>query len=186
MRLASALVAFLALATGLVGCASAPPPGLPAATHSIDTAFLGTWVASSKAQATIAPGPAGSFKVTVNDGAATRDLRGYLVKIDNRELCELQVYQPEGQERERNAVPVYHYAQVSVKGDTLTHTPLKAEWLKQQTKGSPNTTYVTTSELIAGSGGAVVRDGSAMLELLKKALKDPAAFEKPEVLTRQK
>lgn len=168
----------------IAGCASAPPVGLPAGTHVQDAGYAGRWTDSAGREVVVKPASRRSFRLTIRDAEQTENFRGHLVEVDGRRLCEISVFDPGA--RDGKGVPVFHYALVERQGDTLKHAPLRSEWLRQAVAGARGAAYIETSQAASGSGGAVVQDGDAMRELLRKALADPAAFGSPEVLTRAK
>ncbi|MCG3123321.1 MAG: hypothetical protein GIKADHBN_01733 [Phycisphaerales bacterium] len=173
----------LALAVALLtGCAANVPSGIDPAYHAVDTAMLGEWNGPNNTTVEIEHLGGSAFELEVSDAKDEATYRGHLLDISGKKFAEVSVFQPD----QKTEVPVYLYAMVEVSGDTMVHKPIKAEWLAEQSRNLPSAIYRSTADEQPGSGGVVVRDRAAMLELLRKASTDPSAFGATETLTRKK
>ncbi|MCC6426215.1 MAG: hypothetical protein IT435_05290 [Phycisphaerales bacterium] len=173
---------FACLMMGLAAGCSSVPSGIDPSYHTRDSRLLGDWTATRGAQVEVSYAGGDAFRLEVEDSTSEATYRGHLLDIAGKKIAEVSVYQPD----RSDAVPVYHYAMVEINGDTMTHRPLKAEWLAEASKSSPGAVYKSTAEAQPGSGGLVVRDGAAMLEVLRKAAGDEGAWGAAETLTRKK
>ncbi len=180
---------FTALTLTLAAC-TAVPSGIDPAYQVTDSALLGDWVSKNGTKVEIEHAGGKAFEVEVSDARSKATYRGHLLEISGKRFAEVSVHQPDGNTNGtpsgKNDAPVYYYAMVEISGDTMTHHPLRAEWLDQQSKNLPGAIYKSTSQEQPGSGGLIVQDRTAMLELLKKAASDPTAFSPAETLNRTK
>lgn len=179
----------VAAAAGLVGVAvlggcacTEPPEGLAERTHVEPTSVLGTWRSEKGSTLTVTRADEG-FKAVLKNEREERAFLGHVVSVGGAQFVEVSMFQPGGKKGER---PVFHYGKVSVSGDRMTHTPIRAEWMKQQVEGKPGMEWVSTAGVEPHSGGAVVKDAAAMQAILEQAAKDPGAFGESDVLTRVK
>src|SRR5262249_11910301 len=98
-----------------------------------------------------------------------------LLDIAGKRFVEIAVHQPD-----KKSVPVYMYGRLDIKGDNLTYSRMRNEWLERAVKGMPGAAYKSTADVQPNTGGVVVKDVTQMHELLEKAAADPNAFGEPE------
>lgn len=174
-----ALVTVIA-AMAIGGCQSVPS-GIDPAYQVVDTTMLGDWKAANGTDVEIEEIGARGFEIEFDDGKSEAKYRGHLLEIGGKRFVEISLFQAD----DRSQVPVYHYALVEeIAADTLTHRPLRPEWLAEAGKNLQGAIYRSMAEEQPGSGGLVVRDRAAMVELLQKAAGDPNAFGPAETLKR--
>lgn len=177
------IVTMLLAAALLTGCAAQIPSGIDPAFHAsgaADLGMLGHWKSARGTEVVITHMGGAAFEMDVTDGSTSAVYRGHLLAVGGARFAEVSVFQPEGSRE----IPVYVYALVELSGDSMVHKPLRAEWLAQESSRLPGAIYHSTAQEQPGSGGVVVRDRGAMLELLRKAASDPAAFGPGETLQR--
>lgn len=174
-----ALVAVLGL---MSGCRGTPPAGVDSAYQVMDFGMLGDWRTDQGVDVGVAGLGRRGFEARIRSGEDSATYRGHLLEVAGMRFIEVSVHQPSGDQ----SVPVYHYAAVLRSGDEMTHRPIRAEWLASASAGMPDAIYRSTAGTSPGSGGVVVKDRGAMLELLRRAASDPSAFGPDERLTRVK
>lgn len=176
-----AIIASLAI-TLLAGCQSGPPGGIDPAYQIVDRSMEGNWTTANGTKVEIEALGNRAFEAEFDDGKTEATYQGHLLSINGKKFIEISLFQPD----RRSEIPVYHYALVEEIGETITHRPLRPEWLAEASKSMPDAIYRSTAQEQPGSGGLVVRDNAAMLEVLKKAASDPGAFGPAEKLARVK
>lgn len=170
-----------ALAWG-AGCASVPS-GVDPSYQVVDSSMLGSWTSPAGTSIQIDRVGTQAFEIELHDGTSDAKYRGHLLSIDGKRFVEVSLFQPE----KSSEVPVYHYAMVDEIGpDALTHRPIKAQWLAEASRNIAGAIYQSTAQEQPDTGGVVVRNRGAMLQILRKASNDPSAFGPPETLKRKK
>lgn len=173
------------LPLALAACAG-PRGGVDSSTHTTDSAYVGSWKSASETVIAISSGRDQSFRIWVTDPHESTERAGYLLDIDGKQVAEISVYDPAADNaHSKESLPVYHYALVSVSGNTMTHAPLRPEWLKSAVQGKSGAVYGSTSQIIGGSGSVVVKDAAMMKALLVKAVHDKDAFGPTDTLQRR-
>lgn len=177
--------AFVVMSALFLAACACPRGGVDSSSRTTDSAYLGDWKSAAGTDVKIESGRGGSFVITVADPKERQAFRGHLLAIDGKHVAEISVYDP-GAEKSppKDAVPVFHYALVGVSGDTMTHAPLRPEWLKGAVQGKSGAVYGSTSQIVGGSGSVVVKDAAMMKELLTRAVHDAGAFGPTDTLTR--
>ncbi|MBL8963150.1 MAG: hypothetical protein KF787_11495 [Phycisphaeraceae bacterium] len=166
----------------LAGCRGAPPAGVDPAYQVADLGMLGDWRTDEGVEIGVDSLGRAGFIVKIRSADDSATYRGHLLEVAGMRFIEVSVHQPDRD----GSVPVYHYAAVERIGDVMTHRPIRADWLASASAGMPEAIYRSTAESSPGSGGVVVRERQAMLELLRKAASDPAALGPAERLVRVK
>jgi hypothetical protein len=148
--------------------------------------FVGTWKLPSGDTVTISPAADFKFDLMTQNKDGTTQSKGWLLDVDGSQFCAIQVYTPSDDEKKKGGVPLYHFGQIKIEGDTLLHRPLKASWLSKAVSGKSGDQYVTTEKTKAGTGVAFVPDVEHIDVILRQAIRDPGAFDDTERLTRVK
>jgi hypothetical protein len=173
-------IALLGSMFAIGGCQSGVASGIDPSYQVVEATMLGTWTAANGTKVEIESAGGRAFAVEVEDKTSEAEYRGHLLEIGGKRFAEVSLYQPD----RKDAVPVYHYAMVEIAGDVMIHRPLRAEWMAEASRSMPGSIFHSTATEQPGSGGVVVRDRSAMLEMLRKAASDPAALGAAEELKR--
>lgn len=177
--LAAALIALL---IPLSACSHSHPDRVAdIATPVTDPSFEGSWASNGGRSAVVKRGSGDTYKVTITDktGSTTYDVD--LLELAGKRFVEIAVHQPD-----TKSVPVYMYGRLDIKGNNLTYSRMRNEWLERTAKAMQGVTYKSTGEVQPNTGGIVVKDVNQMKELLEKAAADPAAFGEAEQAHRTK
>jgi hypothetical protein len=176
------LVALAMLLVLLPGC-SKPPHARVAdvATHVTDPSFEGSWASNAGRSAVVKRDSGDSYLVTISDKTGATTYHVDLLDVAGKRFLEIAVHEPT-----RKTVPVYMYSRLDIKGNNLTYSRMRNEWLERTAKAMQGVTYKSTGEVQKDTGGVVVKDVAKMQELLEKAAADPAAFGEPEQAHRVK
>ena len=170
------VAALTAILLPLSACSNSRPARVAdVATHVTDPGFEGSWASNGGRTAVVKRGSGDSYKVTISDktGSTTYDVD--MLDIAGKRFIEIAVNQPD-----KKSVPVYVYGRLDIKGNNLTYSRMRNEWLEKTVKGMQGVAYKSTGEVQPNSGGVVVKDVAQMRELLEKAAADPTAFGEPE------
>lgn len=155
--------------------------------HDIGDRYVGQWRSDSGATVSIQPAADGNYLVTVNRTGQDRLGQSRLIDVDGTPVVMVKLVEPTSKEREAGSVPVYHFGILTAQaGNTLRHTPIRPEWLRDTIHGKGQARYIDSSSVAQGTGLAVVEDWNAMETILRKAISSPDATGETEVFRRVK
>lgn len=181
LALALCCSAFLSLP----GCSSSQKSSSMAA-YSIEPhdSLIGKWKSTRGDLYTFTRTSGNDLRIDVlrGDNLPASPLKARVINIDNVSMLEVDFSGAPSQGT--TPVPVYAYARVESKDNTLSYSPLSTAWLKNTVAGNPDITFSSAASIDPKAGGVVVRSPKAMAEILSRASKDPSAFITPELMTR--
>lgn len=185
--LAVRLIAVLVAATTPVLLWSCAASGPTAAKPALADPYVGDWRSDEGVTVSIRhDATPDQYRITSNRSGATRDTEGTVIDIDGTAVAMIKVFDPTEDQRKTGAVPLYLFGILNREGDTLRHTPIRPEWLRQQINSRAGARYIDSSSVSQGTGVGVVSDWGDMEDILRKAMSSKDATGQTEVFKRVK